>query len=59
MHHTINASDFFIEALNHGCCDYRRKSIRERQTCIGLIFGGLFKQLKEALIVMSVDYSLL
>jgi hypothetical protein len=26
--------------------------------CIGLIFGGVIKQLKEALIVMSVDYML-
>jgi hypothetical protein len=31
---------------------------RERHKCIGLIFGGLIKQFKEALIVMSVDYML-
>jgi hypothetical protein len=32
--------------------------VRERQTCIGLIFGGYITQWKEALIVMSVDYTL-
>jgi hypothetical protein len=46
---------------------YSRKSARtERRPAfgsakhvhIGLIFGGLIKQLKEALIVMRVDYTL-
>jgi hypothetical protein len=34
------------------------KSVRERHTFIGLIFGGYLKQCKEALIVVSVDYML-
>jgi hypothetical protein len=33
-------------------------AVRERQTCIGIIFGGEFKQCKGVLIVMSVDYTL-
>jgi hypothetical protein len=34
------------------------RGVRERQTCIGLKFGGYFEQLKEALILLSFDYKL-
>jgi hypothetical protein len=56
MHHTINASEFLSPESRILWLQYEKWA--HRQTCIGLIFGGKFEQLKEALVVMSVDYTL-